>query len=660
MFKYPYFLIPLTVNYYLQMLGLETERKLAQLLYILSQGEKQVEAARQNLCQNREFEPYSAFKFLDRAGLGSISLIDVLSFLERNRVYCTEQDCQLLIRQYDANSDGRLSLSEFTQLALPSANQLLRDLTQARPAYPRVSSDVEYLLMRLFETEIQVQRDMEDSRKNLAERYDFNLIDAYRAIDVRRGSGFERAELFSFMRRHEFMVLDEDIDAIYRRIDNDGDGIISYSEFVDGLLPAKPVRGSLRSSAGFSEVRASSPLRRSPSRSSPLRESPMRSTYTSSPSKSFYEPRASSPLRRSSPSRNEITYQSPRRSSPLRFSPLRSSSPSRIESSYQSRSPLRNSSPLRRSSPSRTDSLYQSRSPLRNSSPLRSSPSKSVSFYQSPEKNSSIRSPEKTFSSSRRSHSSAKKSDYSSPNKSRSRNGKLSYSEFSIYEENELVSMLQEQIRLNRDLDKLKIELSLKPDFNLVDAFRIFDLNDRSAITTLDVESAIQEMAPIALRDEVYLLIRHYSSLQDGQLRFSDFSEMFTPKQEDYSRLLRNRQPYNVSFAQRRRVFSRDTTSLFIDVLRLHLDAERVAESLRQRLSRRPEFNMHEAFQAIDRDRNGYITIDEFKDILEDHNIFVNRKDLEALMQRYDKNKDGRVSYSEFVQEVTPKSPRKY
>jgi Ca2+-binding EF-hand superfamily protein len=29
-------------------------------------------------------------------------------------------------------------------------------------------------------------------------------------------------------------------------------------------------------------------------------------------------------------------------------------------------------------------------------------------------------------------------------------------------------------------------------------------------------------------------------------------------------------------------------------------------------------------------------------------------------MERYDKNGDGRVSYGEFVQEVTPQSPRKH
>jgi Ca2+-binding EF-hand superfamily protein len=90
------------------------------------------------------------------------------------------------------------------------------------------------------------------------------------------------------------------------------------------------------------------------------------------------------------------------------------------------------------------------------------------------------------------------------------------------------------------------------------------------------------------------------------------------------------------------------------------LDCESLSERLRQRLSRRPEFNCYDAFQAIDRDRNGFITYEEMKTVLEENGCKVSNRDLKCLMDRYDKNKDGRVSYSEFVQEVTPKSPRKY
>lgn len=42
--------------------------------------------------------------------------------------------------------------------------------------------------------------------------------------------------------------------------------------------------------------------------------------------------------------------------------------------------------------------------------------------------------------------------------------------------------------------------------------------------------------------------------------------------------------------------------------------------------------------------------------MLLDHKVYVSDSELKALVNRYDTNGDGRVSYSEFVQELAPKS----
>jgi Ca2+-binding EF-hand superfamily protein len=188
----------------------------------------------------------------------------------------------------------------------------------------------------------------------------------------------------------------------------------------------------------------------------------------------------------------------------------------------------------------------------------------------------------------------------------------------------------------------------------------MFDLDDKGFITVIELENALYELGIRPSRDDLYLLLKHFGKLSETRLRFGEFSEIFLPKREDYARLVRSRVPYNVPLHERRRVFSLDTLAKFTHVTRLHLESEGVAESLRQRLSRRAYFSLHDAFQAVDRDRNGFITLDEFQGILQEHGLYVTGKDLESLMERYDKNMDGRVSYSEFLEEVTPKSPRKY
>jgi Ca2+-binding EF-hand superfamily protein len=99
------------------------------------------------------------------------------------------------------------------------------------------------------------------------------------------------------------------------------------------------------------------------------------------------------------------------------------------------------------------------------------------------------------------------------------------------------------------------------------------------------------------------------------------------------------------------------TRDQFIRTFKVHFSCEEAGELLRKRLQRRPNFNIHDAFTAIDTDKNGYLTRDEFKGLLKDYGFFATETEITCLMDRYDKNRDGRISYSEFIDEIMPKSP---
>ena len=73
----------------------------------------------------------------------------------------------------------------------------------------------------------------------------------------------------------------------------------------------------------------------------------------------------------------------------------------------------------------------------------------------------------------------------------------------------------------------------------------------------------------------------------------------------------------------------------------------------------RQDFNIIDAFDALDKNDNGFISPNEFGRILENYGVYVSSKDLQTLIKRYDQNNDGRVSYSEFCNEIMPRSPKK-
>ncbi len=90
---------------------------------------------------------------------------------------------------------------------------------------------------------------------------------------------------------------------------------------------------------------------------------------------------------------------------------------------------------------------------------------------------------------------------------------------------------------------------------------------------------------------------------------------------------------------------------------RTHFTVECASETLRQRLQSRPFFNLNEAFNSLDINEDGRVTFDELKRMIESRGFVVNSKDLTQVLDKMDKDGDGTVTYSEFREEMLPKSP---
>ena len=54
---------------------------------------------------------------------------------------------------------------------------------------------------------------------------------------------------------------------------------------------------------------------------------------------------------------------------------------------------------------------------------------------------------------------------------------------------------------------------------------------------------------------------------------------------------------------------------------------------------------------------NGYLSKNEFRNFLENHEFFTTERELDLLFDRMDRDRDGKVTYSEFFAEMAPKVP---
>jgi Ca2+-binding EF-hand superfamily protein len=85
-----------------------------------------------------------------------------------------------------------------------------------------------------------------------------------------------------------------------------------------------------------------------------------------------------------------------------------------------------------------------------------------------------------------------------------------------------------------------------KPDFNLFDAFRIFDIDSRGWISQTDVKYGLNDIGVFPALEELDLFFKRYDKDQDGRIRFSEFCDAFTPAENYYATLLNRRTSNNV------------------------------------------------------------------------------------------------------------------
>lgn len=59
----------------------------------------------------------------------------------------------------------------------------------------------------------------------------------------------------------------------------------------------------------------------------------------------------------------------------------------------------------------------------------------------------------------------------------------------------------------------------------------------------------------------------------------------------------------------------------------------------------------------VDLSRRGIVTKDEIRMLMESRGFFISDQDARSVAKKFDFNGDGMITFSEFVDEVRPKSP---
>lgn len=101
------------------------------------------------------------------------------------------------------------------------------------------------------------------------------------------------------------------------------------------------------------------------------------------------------------------------------------------------------------------------------------------------------------------------------------------YNSIISYEEENFNSFLKEILELENEIESAKFDLIIKADFNIEDAFRIFELSGRGYLTELDIKYGMNSLDIYPSKEEIALLIKRYDMTKEGVLKYYLFFESY-------------------------------------------------------------------------------------------------------------------------------------
>lgn len=212
---------------------------LSDLLMKLISGEQEVERQRKYLSEHYMFNPLILFQHLRKSESPDLTPRDLKDFLEDSKFSASNELIYLLIRQYSAKQNGRLSFEDFNHLVLPSTDDYLSTRALNRSLALDLDHRVKFGFLTLVKSELSLQAELDGLKVALFKSKDFSLWKAFELINTSRSGYVNEQEIKDFLRGFKKFVNSEDFDALMRRIDLQDDLVLCYNEFLEGLIPMK-------------------------------------------------------------------------------------------------------------------------------------------------------------------------------------------------------------------------------------------------------------------------------------------------------------------------------------------------------------------------------------------------------------------------------------
>lgn len=204
-----------------------------------------------------------------------------------------------------------------------------------------------------------------------------------------------------------------------------------------------------------------------------------------------------------------------------------------------------------------------------------------------------------------------------------------------------LARTLQHQAQSERKIDVIRQLLIQEPGFNSYHLFRAL-ANGKDFVSATDLTIFLQENNFVITRPDAQALVARYS--KNSTISYQDFFvnlELPNLSTDPSSPSRGNTAPVSHKV-------------LLAHKMKTEVETNRNSAVLKELLAEELGSNFYSAFRQSDTKRSGYLTVDDMARILGKFSITLTDAELDCLLRKYDSNRDGRVSYLEFLTQLMP------
>ena len=670
------------------MLSRETQSKISDIFITLAETERDVEITRQVLTENKDYNSYQIFCYLDLDKKNKIDEIDIINYLKSKNIFATEIETKLIILYYDHDLDKYLNFNEFLNLIESNLSPKKEKQEITGP----LCFSIDYALTKLLEKEVIHARQILNLFGDVRGFSDFDIHDIFHLIKNNNNNYIIPQNIIKFLNKNYASFIDQDIDLIFKRIDLNKDNAIDLCEFhiffgypnCGYNCPFQKCENCGIECCQTCRIKGPCYVHKYVNNKDEnyMQKRIYRTYYTE------FQNRNNN--KKNSKTQNQNTdnlminsndfldngeyqfnngVQKISNNLTLKLSPKREYGPievclnednnniiynvnnhSNINNNLNNdneKDNYKNNSKFLSNNNNIINTLNQkfitnekiniesnqfndiNRSPINSQKDIDNNYS---------ENNDLINSKENIISSYENIKNSINKKIPGNKNKNE-------------YEENQFIDYLKEAMLHESKIEKLKIELSLRSDFNWEEVFRIFELEGRGFLSKEDLIIGFNKFGLYPKDLDISLLLKRYDLKKEGCINYPNFFEFIVPLSKYHRIMIEKRKIKPQSFIADPKDFNPDTLSCIKDLFIGIFNGEFILNKLKESFTSL-KIKFSDVFKLIDPMGNGYVGEKELAIFMQKNGIFNSSTECDLLFLRLNKLRNGKIDFQEMCEEI--------